>query len=170
MPRLSLAALLFAYGIYAVADGLFGILAAFQRRRGVESPRWAYFWMGLIDIGAGLVALFWPHITVLVLLYLVAAKSLVDGILQIVAAIRLRRQLRGEWLFILSGFASIAFAALLVVFPAASALALVLWVGVFALIYGATLVAVALRLHSWERRHSLHGEAPLSRPAPSSSG
>jgi uncharacterized membrane protein HdeD (DUF308 family) len=169
MPKLSLAALLFAYGVYAVADGMFAMLAALQRRRDLEAPRWAYFWMGLVDIGAGLVALFWPGVTLLVLLYLIAAKSLIDGILQIVAAIRLREELQHEWLFMLSGLASIAFAALLVFFPAASAVGLMLWLGVYALIYGGHLLAVALRLHSWERKHSLHGEAPLSRPAPSSS-
>lgn len=170
MPRLSLAALLFAFGVYAVADGLFAILAALQRRRHLEAPRWAYLSMGLIDIGAGLVALFWPRLTLLVLLYLIAAKALIDGVLQIVAAIRLREQLRHEWLVALSGVASLAFAALLIMFPAASIVGLVLWIGVYALVYGATLLVLAMRLHAWERRHALEAEVPLSRPAPSSSG
>jgi uncharacterized membrane protein HdeD (DUF308 family) len=171
MPKLSLAALVFAYGLYALVDGLFALLASLQRRRDREAPRWAYFWMGLVAIGAGLAALFLPGITVLFLLYVIAAKAVIEGILQVVAAIRLRKEIRGEWLLVLSGLASLAFGVLLFAYPAASAVVLVLWIGVYALIYGATLLAVAFRLHAWERRSSLqHDAAPLSRPAPSSSG
>lgn len=171
MPKLSLAALVFAYGVYALVDGLFALLASLQRRRDREAPRWAYFWMGLVGVGAGLAALFLPGITVLFLLYVIAAKAVIEGILQVVAAIRLRKEIQGEWLLVLSGIASLGFGALLFAFPAASAVVLVLWIGVYALIYGATLLAVAFRLHAWERRASLqHEAAPLSRPAPSSSG
>jgi hypothetical protein len=47
----------------------------------------------------------------------------------------------------------------------------VLWLGVYALIYGGALLAVAFRLHAWERRSALpEVAAPLSRPAPSSAG
>lgn len=170
MPKLSLAALVFAYGLYALVDGLFATLAALQRRRDHEAPRWPYFWMGVVGVGAGLAALFLPRMTVLLLLYVIAAKAVIDGILQIVAAIRLRQEIRGEWLLVLSGLASLGFGALLVVFPAASAVVLVLWIGVYALVYGATLLALAFRLHAWEKRGSLQQEAaPLSRPAPSSS-
>jgi uncharacterized membrane protein HdeD (DUF308 family) len=170
MPKLSLAALVFAYGLYALVDGLFATLAALQRRRDHEAPRWPYFWMGVVGVGAGLAALFLPRMTVLLLLYVIAAKAVIDGILQIVAAIRLRREIRGEWWLVLSGLASLGFGALLVAFPAASAIVLVLWIGVYALVYGATLLAAAFRLHAWEKRGSLQQEAaPLSRPAPSSS-
>jgi uncharacterized membrane protein HdeD (DUF308 family) len=127
--------------------------------------------MGLLGIAAGAAALFWPRITVLALLYLIAAWALIEGVLQIVAAIRLRREIRGEWLLALSGVASLAFGAVLIAFPAASAVVLVLWIGIYALIYGAMLLALALRLRAWERRslprpavHPLPGE-----PAPSSS-
>lgn len=166
MPRLSLVMLVFAFGVYAVADGMFTMLGALQRRRDLEAPRWAYLCMGLVDIAIGMVALFWPRITVLFLLYLIAAKALIDGILQIVAAIRLRRELRHEWVFVLSGIASIAFAALLVAFPAPSAIVLMLWLGIFALIYGVHLVVASLRLHAWERKNAPVEEVPLSGPAP----
>ena len=63
---------------------------------------------GVVGIAAGLFAFLWPDITMLVLLYLIAAWMVVAGLLEVAAAIVLRRELRGEWLLALAGIRSLA--------------------------------------------------------------
>jgi hypothetical protein len=72
---------------------------------------------GVVGIAAGLFAFLWPDITMLVLLYLIAAWMVVAGLLEVAAAIVLRRELRGEWLLALAGIRSLAFGVLLTVRP-----------------------------------------------------
>ena len=54
-----------------------------------------------------------------------AANALVIGVLDIVAAIRLRRAIEGEWMLVLAGLASIAFAAIVFLYPFAGVLTLI---------------------------------------------
>jgi uncharacterized membrane protein HdeD (DUF308 family) len=171
VPGVSLVVLVLLYGAYALVDGILAIVAAFRRRQSHEGPRWAYFLLGLLGIAAGVVTLLWPGITALVLLYVIACWALVGGVFEIIAAVRLRKEITGEWLLALSGIAHIAFGVLLMMSPAVGALALVLWIGACTLVYGAVVVALAFRLRSWEHRDrpefpgSFH--AP---PAPSAPG
>jgi uncharacterized membrane protein HdeD (DUF308 family) len=114
-------------------------------------------------MAAGLITLFWPAITVLVLLAVVAAWALITGAFEIAAAIRLRKVITGEWLLALSGIASVALGLLLVMFPGPGALTLVLWVGAYAFVSGVLLIALAIRLRSWGRSHAPHAaHAPAS--------
>lgn len=149
-PGLSLAALVLAFGAFALVDGVFAIVAA-ARRRGVSDRWWMLLLEGVASVVIGGVTLLLPGITALALLLLIAARALVSGVLQIVAAVRLRKVISGEWLLVLGGTASLAWGVLLVVFPGAGALALVLWIGAFALVTGALLIALAFRLRAWRR-------------------
>jgi uncharacterized membrane protein HdeD (DUF308 family) len=149
-PGLSIAALVLVFGAYALADGVFAIVSATRRRR-TNDRWWVLLLEGLAGIVAGVLTLLWPGITAIVLLYLIAARALVAGVLEIVAAIRLRKVMTDEWLLALSGVASVVFGALLIVFPGAGALALVLWIGAYALLAGGLLVALGLRLRSWDK-------------------
>ena len=152
-PAISLGALVLLFGAYSFADGVLAIISAIRNR--AESERW---WIvliqGLAGVGAGLVTLLWPGITALALLAVVAAWALVIGGLEIAAAIRLRKVITGEWLLVLSGIASITLGVLLALFPGPGALALVLWIGAYAIVSGVLLVALALRLRSWGREHT----------------
>jgi len=75
----------------------------------------------------------------------------VTGVAEIVAAIRLRKQIRHEWLWILSGLLSVAFGVLLFLLPAAGAVALAIWIGAYMLVFGALLIAFGVRLRRWGR-------------------
>ena len=90
--------------------------------------------------------LFFTGLTALALLYLIAAWAIVTGMAGIASAVRLRREMRNEWLYIISGVLSILFGAALVIFPGAGALAVVWLVGLYALLFGVVLIGLGLRL------------------------
>jgi uncharacterized membrane protein HdeD (DUF308 family) len=143
----TLAVLVLLFGAYALVDGIFAVVAGITARK--EQERW---WMmileGLVGIGIGVVTFVWPGITALVLLYFIAAWSIVTGAFEIAAAIRLRQEIEGEWLLALAGIASLIFGILLVVQPGSGALALIWLIGAYALVFGILMLVLAFRLRS----------------------
>ena len=149
-PPAAVAALVLLFGAYALVDGIFNIVAAVRAPR--EGRRWGWLtFSGLIGIATGLITFFFPGITALALVVLIASWSVVTGVAEIVAAIRLRKQIRHEWLWILSGLLSVAFGVLLLVLPAAGAVALAVWIGAYMLVFGALLIGFGLRLRKWRQ-------------------
>lgn len=155
-PGISLTALILLFGAYAFADGILAIIAAI-RGQGAGERWWLLLIQGIAGVAAGIVTALMPGLTALVLVYVVATWAVVTGALELAAAIRLRKVITDEWLLALSGIASIGLGVLLVLFPVAGALALVLWIGAYALVSGILLVALAFRLRSWGRTHLPHG-------------
>ncbi|HEX5575883.1 MAG TPA: HdeD family acid-resistance protein [Gemmatimonadales bacterium] len=143
-PGISLAALVLLFGAYAFADGVLSIVSA-VRRRGADRW-WLLLLQGIVGIGAGVITLLLPGITALALLVVIAAWALVGGVLQVAAAIRLRKVITGEWLLALSGVLSIALGVLLVLFPGPGALALVIWIGAYAFVFGILLLVLGFKL------------------------
>jgi uncharacterized membrane protein HdeD (DUF308 family) len=143
-PAISLAALVLLFGVYALVDGVLAIVTA-VRRRGADRW-WLLLLEGLVGIAAGVLTFLWPAITAIALLYVIAAWALVTGAFEIAAAIRLRKAITGEWLLALSGIFSIALGVLLVLFPGPGALAVTIWIGAYAFVFGALLFALGLRL------------------------
>jgi uncharacterized membrane protein HdeD (DUF308 family) len=143
-PGISLAALVLLFGAYALADGVLAIVSA-VRRRGADRW-WLLLLEGLVGIAAGILTFLWPGLTAIALLYVIAAWALVTGAFEIAAAIRLRKAISGEWLLALSGVFSVALGVLLVLFPGPGALAVTIWIGAYAFVFGALLFALGLRL------------------------
>jgi uncharacterized membrane protein HdeD (DUF308 family) len=157
-PAISLAALVLLFGAYAFADGVLSIVAAVRRR---GEARWGMLLLeGVAGIAVGVMTLFLPGITALTLLYLIAAWAIVTGVLELVAAVRLRKEIKGEWVLALGGIASIAFGVLVALLPGAGALAIVIWIGAYALVFGVLLVVLSFRLRSWGRHTTFHHAAP----------
>jgi uncharacterized membrane protein HdeD (DUF308 family) len=147
MPGLTLAAIVIVFGIYAIVDGVLAIIAAVRGFR--RKDRWgAMLLEGVVGIVAGAIALAQPGIGALALTYLVAAWALATGALEIVAAIRLRKTIRGELLLIIAGILSIVLAVLVAVFPGAGALLLVWWIGAYAIAYGLISLVLAFRVRT----------------------
>lgn len=152
-PGLTLAALIWFFGIYALADGILAICTSISEHD--RATRWwTLLFQGGLGIVAGLLALSWPGITALFLLRLIALWAIFSGAFQIVAAIRLRRELTGEWLPALNGIAPVGFGVLLLLFPGAGALAIVWWIGAYAFVSGALLLALALMLRKLNKELS----------------
>jgi uncharacterized membrane protein HdeD (DUF308 family) len=152
-PGISLAALVLLFGAYAFADGILAIVSAI-RTRSDNQHWWVLIIEGILGIAAGILTLIWPGITALALLFLIAAWALLTGGLEIAAAIRLRKVISHEWLLVLAGIASIAFGIILALFPGPGALAVVIWIGAYALVSGAMMIGLAFRLRSWARSES----------------
>src|SRR3954454_23547594 len=131
-PGITLGALVLLYGAFALVDGVFAIAAALagQARR---APWWALLIEGVAGIAVGIMTFAWPGITAIALLYLIAAWALVTGVFEVVAAIRLRKEIQGEWMLALSGILSILFGLALVANPAAGALAVVWLIGAYSI-------------------------------------
>jgi uncharacterized membrane protein HdeD (DUF308 family) len=151
-PGISLAALVLLFGAYAIADGVLAIVAASRHRRAGEKWR-AVALGGVAGIVAGIATFLMPAITALVLVYVIAARAIVVGTMEVAAAIRLRKVIKGEWLMALGGVASIVFGMMVALFPGIGALTMVLWIGAFSIVIGAVLVALGIRLRSWGRVH-----------------
>jgi uncharacterized membrane protein HdeD (DUF308 family) len=146
-PGITIGALVFLFGAYVLVDGLFAIVGAI--RQAGDSPRWWTLLIeGIVGVGAGIIAFLWPDLTALALLYIIAFWAILTGVLEIVTAIRLRREMEREWLLGLAGIASIIFGLILVVFPGSGALAVVWLIGVYAVVFGIALIALGVRLRS----------------------
>jgi uncharacterized membrane protein HdeD (DUF308 family) len=149
-PQAAIAVLVLLFGAYALVDGIFNIVTAVRVPR--EGGRWGWLvFSGGIGIATGLIAFFFPGITAVALVLLIAFWSVVTGVAEIVAAVRLRKLIRHEWLWILSGLLSVAFGVLLFLLPAAGAVALAIWIGAYMLVFGALLIAFGIRLRNWGR-------------------
>jgi uncharacterized membrane protein HdeD (DUF308 family) len=155
-PGLTLVALVLLWGAFAVADGIAALVAAI--RGGAFAPRWWLALVGIAGIVVGTLTLLWPRITGLVLLWFIAGWAVAVGAMQIVGAIRLRKEISNEWLLIAGGILSLLFGIVLFWRPGAGALGLAFAIGVFAIVYGVLLVSLALRLHRHEQTHG-HGHA-----------
>jgi uncharacterized membrane protein HdeD (DUF308 family) len=161
MPGVTLAVLVLLFGAYALVDGIFNIVAAVSGRSGRQSW-WMVLLEGLVSVAAGLVTFFMPGLTALTLVYVISAWAIITGVLEVVAAIRLRKEITNEWWLALSGVLSIVFGVLVAAFPGAGALALVFWIGAYAVVFGAMLVALGFRLR---RRHGGAFREPMRRAA-----
>ena len=146
-PGQTLQALVLVFGAFALVDGIFAVIVGIASRRYFERW-WAVLLEGVAGVVIGLVTFFWPNITGLALLYLIAAWALITGIFEIVAAIQLRRVITGEWMMILGGLLSIIFGVLLFVFPSAGAISLVWVIGIYAIVFGILEIVFAYRLHA----------------------
>jgi uncharacterized membrane protein HdeD (DUF308 family) len=153
-PPLALLTLVFLFAFYAITDGILGVIAAFHRRGDAagREPWWALLIGGIISLIAGGMAFFLPAAAAFALLMLIAAWAVGTGIMSIIASVRLRKQIRGEWLLALSGVLAIVFGILIAIFPGAGALAVVLWIGAYAFAYGILLIALGFRLRTSARR------------------
>jgi uncharacterized membrane protein HdeD (DUF308 family) len=150
-PGISLLSLTLALGIVIFVDGILNVGNAFAGRH-VHDDWWVLLLVGLTGIGIGLLTFYSPQTTALALVFYVAIWAIATGLLQIAAAIRLRKQIAGELWLILAGLASVVFGVLLIARPAAGALTLLWLFAVYAIAFGVLLILLAFRVRRGVKR------------------
>ncbi|SCX26955.1 Uncharacterized membrane protein HdeD, DUF308 family [Nitrosomonas eutropha] len=150
-PEISLVAMLLLFGTFALMDGILGIWTAVIGRK-IHEHWWVLLLWGFIGVGVGVLTFVVPGVTALALLFYIAIWAVATGTLQIVAAIRLRKEMTGEWLLILGGLASLVFGILLMAQPAVGALALLWLIGAYAIIFGILLVSLAFKTRTFSKQ------------------
>jgi len=155
-PGITLLALVTLFGIFALVDGVAGIVLGI-RGEPDGTIWWTMFFLGVLSAAAGILAFAWPGMTAMVLLAIIAASAILRGIFEILAAIRLRKEIDDEWVLGLSGLLSLVFGILLWVRPGEGALAVVLLIGAYMMALGVMAVALSLRLR--RIKHKLQSAA-----------
>ena len=146
VPEIVLQTLILLFAAYAIVDGVLSIVNAFQNR---QQPRW---WAGLIEgiisLLAGLGAILFPGMTALILLYFIAFWAILTGIMEIIAAIQLRKEIQGEFWLGLGGLMSVIFGIVLILFPGAGILSVLWLVGAYAILFGIMMILLAFRVRN----------------------
>ena len=147
-PGATLLVLVALFAAWMLISGAAATYASLKNRRS-DKAWWLVLLLGLVSFAAGVIAVFNPGMTILVLVLLMGANALITGVLQIVIAVRLRKTIEREWLLALAGIVSIVFGVLVLVFPAAGALAMVWLVSFYAVFTGTLLLTLAFRARKW---------------------
>ena len=149
-PGITLSVLAPLFGAYAMINGIFAVIEGF--RRDVSQERWRPLLLeGAISIVLGVIAFAWPGLTAMGLLFLIAFWAIMTGVFEIITAIRLRHEIRGEWVMALIAILSMAFGLLLLAFPGPGALSEILLIRAFVFAIGALMIALAFKLRSLRR-------------------
>ena len=143
-PGATLTTLVWVFGFFAILNGAFALYAAWNLR---SFDRWWVFLLeGLLSIAAGVIAFVYPGAAALAFLSVIAVWAILVGILEIVAAIRLRQEIDNEWSLGLGGLLSVIFGVLLVVWPRSGLVAISWIIGIYAIAFGVMLIMLGSRL------------------------
>ena len=150
-PGITWVVLMSFFAAYALVDGIGEIVSALSRERREDRPWGMLVLRGLLGIAVAVLWWAWPVSTSVGFLYVIGIYAILGGLLEIGSAIRLRRIIEHEWMLAFAGLLSVAFGVIVFLRPAAAALALVWIIGAYAIIFGATLVALGFRMHRARR-------------------
>lgn len=144
-PTISVAILITFFGAYSLVDGVFSAYSAVSQRR--QREHWVLMLVGgLCGIAIGLITFYSPGITAMVLLFYIAIWSIITGVVQIIMAVKLRDEIKGEFWLGLAGLVSVLFGIFLIYNPGAGILS-VLWIlAAYAVLFGFLMIALSLRV------------------------
>ena len=145
-PGLTVLILVTIWGAYALVDGIVELVAGIRGKWG------SLILLGLLGIVAGIIALLRPGVAALALLWVIAIWAIVAGVMQISAAIRLRKEVQGEWLWILSGILTIALGVLFLARPGEGILSVTWLIATLAIVWGILLVMLSFKLKGMKGR------------------
>lgn len=144
------------FGAYALVDGIFAIVAT-VRAAEAQQRWWPLLVEGVIGILIGAITFYDVRITIVALYLTIAVWAFLTGILELVAAVQLRRHIANEIWLIIGGLASIAFSVLMFLYPIIAAITIIYIIAAYAIIFGVIMIAFSLRLR---------GHAHMPSPSP----
>jgi uncharacterized membrane protein HdeD (DUF308 family) len=161
-PGIAVGALVLLFAAYMLVDGVFAIISGIRAAR--SGQRWGLLILeGVVDLAAGALAVIWPAITLVALVWIVAIWAIVSGALMLAAAFALNPDY-GRWLLALGGISSFVFGILLIIEPLIGAVVLTLWIGAYALVFGVLLLVLSFQLQS-KREALLSQKPPVTKTA-----
>ena len=144
-PGITLTTLMLLFGAYVLTDGLLGVWAAIAGRK--ENEFWLTLLLaGIVSMGIGVLVLLAPGVTAIVLVFYVAVWAIAKGVLEIVAAVRMRKEIDGEWFLAAGGLCSVALGLFLMVQPGAGAIALLWVIATYAIVFGTLIALLAFKV------------------------
>jgi uncharacterized membrane protein HdeD (DUF308 family) len=159
-PGITILSMILVFAAYMLVDGVFAIIAAVRAVR--QGERWGHWALeGILNILIAAIAVVWPGVTAISVVWLIAAWALLTGGLMLYSAFSLKLE-HGRWWLALGGVASIIFGLTLAIAPVIGAVVLTWWLGAYALVFGVLLTVLAYRL--W-RRHEAQRHPKGAHPA-----
>ena len=149
-PQAAFLSLVLIFGAFALVDGVFALIAAFSG--GARAENW--WWLvleGAFGILIGVLTVIQPAVMATAWILVIAAWAIVTGIFEIITAIRLRKEITGEWALILGGVISVIFGLAAAMFPGSGAFAVGFLVGVYAIIFGLIFVWLGFNLRKFSK-------------------
>lgn len=150
-PGLALYTLIVFFGVFALVHGLMALIGSIANRAG-NRDWWLVMLEGIVGIIIGVMTFAWPGLTGLVLAHFIAAWAVIMGILRIYGAIKLRREIEGEWLLIISGLISLLFGIFVFARPLTGAVAIAWLIGLYAIVFGVLGIVLSFRIKSWQKK------------------
>lgn len=157
-PHLTLAALVFLFGAYAIVDGVVAVGHGLSEI-GKNKQWWLKLLAGVVGIVIGVITFTWPGLTGLALLYLIGWYAILKGIFEITTVILLRRVVERKGFHILAGIAAIVFGTIMLFDPVTGALAVIWLIAMYATVYGLLLIFAGFQLHGFTRSNLTHHPA-----------
>jgi len=143
-PGITVGVLVLLFGAYVLVEGALALASGFRSRG--EPGWWILLLEGLAGVIVAACAFAWPLITAQVLLVLIALWALVTGILETAAALRLRKEIEGEWVLAVIGVLSMLIGLFILINPAAGVLVVVWAIGLYAILFGALMVLLGVKV------------------------
>ncbi|HEY8717434.1 HdeD family acid-resistance protein [Pengzhenrongella sp.] len=154
-PNITLGAFVVLFAVYAFLAAIMETARALGSD--TSGQRVGRALLAVLDVAAGVVALEWPSITVLVLVLWIAGWAFVTGAFDVLLAFRLQGRSGERTLLALGGLVSVALAVVLVIRPDIGAVVLAQVYGLFSLVSGIAALVMAANLHQSQREPHLRG-------------
>jgi uncharacterized membrane protein HdeD (DUF308 family) len=152
-PEAAFLSLVLVFGAFALVDGIFSIIAAVTGT--VKTENWWWLLLeGIFGILIGLLTLVQPAAMGRAWIFVIASWAVVTGILEIFTAVKLRKVIEREFWMILSGMFSVVFGVLAFTYPQSGAFAIGLITGIYAVMFGITMLMFAFRLRKHKAAHA----------------